>query len=485
MAIPAARPALSSRRLTRRALIVAGVSALTGLALAACGTAAPAGSAATAAPAAAPTQPAAAPTQPAAATPAPAPTTAAQAAAPTAGSAAGGTTVLLWSSLMGSKEAGRTAIIKDFEDANAPLKITHEGFFDIMQLNTKLLTAMVAGNPPDVISNHYYFVANYANANALEPLEPMMSQSKMDKSLFVPSIYALGQWQGKTYGLPIYADTMGYFYNTDLYKKADLDPQKPPATWQEMIDDAKKLTIRQGGKLVQEGMSVPQTAAEDTSNMFYALLLAAGGSFLSPDGTKATFGDDAGQQALQLMVDLIQKYQVTEVGFGQGLSGAATPFYAGKTASEYSIPPTVYGIKSNAPNLPYAISPLPAGPKGQATPVLAFEMFMPKAAKNKEKGWKFIAFCMQPPEQAKFNKLTNHLACEPEALKSDTFFTENPTMKAFYDSLVGFSKPFPITPNYADILSNLQQQLQAAVIGKSDVKKALDTAVSYANQQLG
>jgi len=385
---------------------------------------------------------------------------------------------------MGSKEAGRNAVVDDFQKANPGLKIQHEGFFDIMQNNEKLLTSMVAGNPPDVVSNHYYFVSNYANANALVALDNLMAESKLDPGVFVPSILKLGQWKGQTYGLPIYADTMGYFYNTSLYSKANLDPEKPASTWQEMIDFAQKMTVRQGGKLVQEGMSVPQDASESISNMFYALLLAAGGTFVSDDGKKATFSDDPGQQALQTMVDLVHKYKVTDIGFGQGLSGAATPFLANKTASTYDIPPTLFSIHKYAPNLTYAISPLPAGPKEQATPVLAFEMFMPKGSKNQDNAWKFVSFCMQSAEQVKFNKVTNHLACETDALKSDPFFTTNKDMKAFYESLVGFSKPFPITPAYADILTNLQQQLQAAVLGKAAVKDALSTAASYANDQL-
>ena len=471
----------TSPQISRRSLLAGTAVALASVAVVACGSASPA-PVATTAPAAAPTKGAgAAPT--AAPTVAAKPTTAAQPTA-AASTSTGSLTISFWSSLMGSKEAARAGLAKDFEAANPGMKIQHEGFFDIMQNNEKLLTAMVAGNPPDVVSNHYYFVSNYANANALVPLDPLMAQSKMADDLFVPSILQLGQWKGKTYALPIYADTMAYFYNVDLYTKAGLDPEKPAATWNDMIADAKKMTVRQGGKLVQEGMSVPQDASEDLSNMFYAMLLAGGGSFLSGDGKTAAFNDASGQQALQTMVDLVHTDKVTDIGFGQGLSGAATPFYDNKTGSRYDIPPTIFNISKYAPKLNYAISPLPAGPKGQATPVLAFEMFIPKGSKNQDNAWKFIAFAMTPPEQVKFNKTSNHLACEPEALKSDPFFTTNKYVKPFYESLIGFSKPFPITPAYADILATLQQQLQAAVLAKSDVKTSLDTAASYANDQL-
>lgn len=472
--------------ITRRQFLVGAASSLALAIVTACGSSAPSSPAS--APTTASAAPTAAPSSGSTTAPTAAPTTAAQPtsapAATAAPKAAGNPIILFWSSLMGSKEAARNQLVNDFQSANQGMKIQHEGFFDIMQNNEKLLTAMVAGNPPDVVSNHYYFVANYANANALEPLDDDMATSKLPSSVFVPSIYQLGQWQGKTYGLPIYADVEAYYYNTDLYQKAGLDPNKPPATWQDLIDMSSKLVVRQNGRLVQEGLTVPQDAAEDLSNMWYCLLLQAGGSFLSPDGTKAVFNDDAGRQALQLMVDLIHKYKVTDVGFGQGADGAAVPFYAGKSAAEYNDSTEFYYFGKYAPKLPYAVAPLPAGPKGPAVASQAFEMFIPKASKNKDNAWTFINFAMKPDEQVKFNKTSSHLPCETDALKSDPFFSSSKNMKPFYDSLVNFSKPFPIAPSYPDILANLQQEFQSAVLAKEDVQKALDNAATYANQQL-
>ena len=111
-------------------------------------------------------------------------------------------------------------------------------------------------------------------------------------------------------------------------------------------------------------------------------------------------------------------------------------------------------------------------------------MFVPKGSKNKDNAWKFISFAMTPAAQVKFNKMSSHLACETEALKSDPFFSTDKNMKPFFDTFINASKPFPITPGYADILSNLQQELQAAVLGKEDVKTALDNGATYADDQL-
>src|SRR5207245_2555651 len=132
---------------SRRRFLAGAATALAASAVIACGapaapatapTTAPAATAAPAAPAAAQPTNTSAPA-PAAPTVAPTTTTAPAPAATTQPS--GNSTITFWTSLMGSKEAARTQLTKDFEAANSGLKIQHEGFFDIMQNNEKVLTA--------------------------------------------------------------------------------------------------------------------------------------------------------------------------------------------------------------------------------------------------------------------------------------------------------------------------------------------------------
>src|SRR5487761_2483352 len=41
--------------------------------------------------------------------------------------------------------------------------------------------------------------------------------------------------------MPFNSSTPAFFYNKDLFKKAGLDPNKPPKTWDEVEQDALKL----------------------------------------------------------------------------------------------------------------------------------------------------------------------------------------------------------------------------------------------------
>lgn len=62
------------------------------------------------------------------------------------------------------------------------------------------------------------------------------------------------QLNGKYYAQPTAVRTLALFWNKDLFKAVGLDPDTPPATWDEVLTDAQKLTKRDAqGNLQQEG----------------------------------------------------------------------------------------------------------------------------------------------------------------------------------------------------------------------------------------
>ena len=61
---------------------------------------------------------------------------------------------------------------------------------------------------------------------------------------FYPAFMANGQIDGKTWGIPFQRSTIVLYWNKDAFKDAGLDPEKAPATWDEMVAFGKKLTKR-------------------------------------------------------------------------------------------------------------------------------------------------------------------------------------------------------------------------------------------------
>nr|BBJ49431.1 hypothetical protein SAVMC3_20600 [Streptomyces avermitilis] len=89
---------------------------------------------------------------------------------------------------------------------------------------------------------------------------------------------------GKVYGVPRTGYSMGLIYNRGLFEKAGLDPDKPPATWDEVRAAAKRIAALGGGTVGYADYS----AQNQGGWHFTAELYSQGGDVVSADGKKAT-----------------------------------------------------------------------------------------------------------------------------------------------------------------------------------------------------
>ena len=69
---------------------------------------------------------------------------------------------------------------------------------------------------------------------------------------------SVGRWKGARYGIPIeHGNFQQMYINTDLFKKAGLDPNKPPKTLDEWLAAMKKLTALDAkGEATQVGFAL-------------------------------------------------------------------------------------------------------------------------------------------------------------------------------------------------------------------------------------
>ncbi|PYM64910.1 MAG: sn-glycerol-3-phosphate ABC transporter substrate-binding protein UgpB [Candidatus Rokuibacteriota bacterium] len=83
-----------------------------------------------------------------------------------------------------------------------------------------------------------------ASKGAIKPVYQLMAESgeKFDPQGYLPAVAAYyTTTDGKMLSLPFNSSTPVLYYNKDAFKKAGLDPAKPPRTWPELAEDAKKL----------------------------------------------------------------------------------------------------------------------------------------------------------------------------------------------------------------------------------------------------
>lgn len=162
---------------------------------------------------------------------------------------------------------------------------------------------------------------------------------------------------GEYWTIPTAVRTLALFYNKDLFEEAGLDPDSPPETWDELADYAEKLTIGEAsGRLEQSGLAW-EPSQQGHHWLRDGLTYQAGGQVLSDDRKTVVWGDDpAGLEAFKYWLSFPGELGTSQQGF---YTDDVTAFSTGKAAMNIDGSFRIGSLQSDAPDLNYAIAPLP------------------------------------------------------------------------------------------------------------------------------
>jgi multiple sugar transport system substrate-binding protein len=161
----------------------------------------------------------------------------------------------------------------------AGVKVKRTGY-DTTDLTNKALLAAQQGNSPDILIVDNPVVSTLADAGALTTT----AENKLDTSAMEPNLLAAGQSGGKTYGVPIGANTLALYYNKGILKAAGVDVAS--------IKDWSSLTaalakVKAAGK---KGITFSAIGTEEGSFQFLPWFWGAGAKLTdldSPQGVSA------------------------------------------------------------------------------------------------------------------------------------------------------------------------------------------------------
>jgi multiple sugar transport system substrate-binding protein len=191
-------------------------------------------------------------------------------------------------------------------DKRNPGATTTVQFMPFQESIAKTQAALAAGSPPDLGQQGPDVGTQFAAAGNLLDLTGVAAELKGDLVPLQRDAYVT--WQGKTYGIPWWSETRVLFYHKDLLDKAGV---KPPATWAEWVETARKLTTGE-----QYGFAFP---ADSTfpGQLWVPLGISNGGRIIDKAGT--VVADTAPmREALQFVTDFYTKHKTMP---------AATPTY--------------------------------------------------------------------------------------------------------------------------------------------------------------
>jgi multiple sugar transport system substrate-binding protein len=252
---------------------------------------------------------------------------------PSESTASGQVTITVGDRPSTSDAANRALFDQDvaaFQKANPDIKLNPvETIWDA----TTFQAQAAGGQLPDVLNVPFTEPQGMIARKQVADLTQALKATNLQPDLNPTVLKVAQDSSGTVYAIPNAAYSVGLIYNRDLFKKAGLDPDKPPATWDEVRADAKKITEATGAA------GYAQLTTNNTGGwMFTAQTYAFGGTVESADGSKAIFADAPSQAALQALHDM--KWVDHSMGKTvlYDIDGISKDFAAGKIGMYMSAP---------------------------------------------------------------------------------------------------------------------------------------------------
>ena len=285
-----------------------------------------------------------------------------------------------WQYFFEARVTAMDKLIENFQAANPGITVK-TNHFPYADYRTKVAAAIPAGEGPDVVQLFYGWLNDYVDAKLIQPLPASeISPDVIDKEFF-PMVQAMKR-DGEYMALPTAVRSLALFYNTRLFEDAGVEA--PPATLDELVDIAKKLTKRDGsGNLTQVGITTGMTA-QDHHWWREVLVRQFGGQPYSDDNKSVAYNDEAGQKALQWYVDLSAKHGVTESGF---MDQPQAAFKAGRAGMHIDGSFRI-GALDKTRGLKWGVTELPAGTDGTQS---NYSSYWVNAITSKAEGEKYDA----------------------------------------------------------------------------------------------
>jgi multiple sugar transport system substrate-binding protein len=355
----------------------------------------------------------------------------------------------------------------DFMTLYPKIKITQEEI--PTNFEDKIKTEMSANNEPDAMYVSTALMNFAAPAGRLLDLTPLMSKWGVSADEYIPTLMTPWQLNGKQLALPKDFGDLVLFYNKSMFSAAGLST---PTSWDDIKADAKKLTTG-----TVKGLSLPADAAR-----FDAFLIGFGGNVLSSDKSKATLNSQQAQDALSYYSSFQLQDKSSALPDTLGATWPGDAFGKQKAAMVIEGGWLIPYMHDTYPTVSYGSIKLPKFPVKQSSLLFTNGWGCSAKTKNPDACMIFVKYMTGKVVQQQVLQSGFALPSRKD-LGNDPAITANPDVKNLFDSAT-FATAWTFGPHESKINDAQNAALQAVLLGKSDVKTALDKAEADANTAL-
>ena len=355
---------------------------------------------------------------------------------------------------------------------------------------------------PDLVQMPEYMVQTMVDTQSFVPVGACVKSSGYDTSTFLPTVYDNWATQGVQWSMPFNISNPVLFYNKKMFAAAGLDPEKPPASLEELRADSEAIVNSGAAKY---GLAL-DSGFDSGGGWYIEQWFAKAGEFYADNqngrsarATKVLYDNPTGQSLLTFMQSLINDGLAVNVGDNNGgidnllkLADPAEPaaMTIGTSAAIGAVLAVLAGgqfpqIKPD--DLGVGAMPGPDGKPGVLVGGASLWVVDSGNDVRTAAAWDYITFLTAAQQQSEWSSATGYVPVRTDALTLDplkTTLATDPRFRVPYDQLL--AAPDAAT-SVGPILGPLREvrtvtaQGVAAIFGGADVASTLANSAAQAD----
>ncbi len=407
--------------------------------------------------------------------------------------------IQMWMGLTGLGGETLTKFGEDFNKSQSDYKVTVSFKGQYPEQRAAAVAAFRAGNPPHIMQMFDAGSGDMMGAkSAIVPVSDVFKRAGIPFNagdFIAPAKGYYGTKDGNLLSMPFNVSTAVLFYNKDVFKKAGLNADKPPATWPELIDAAKKIRSTNSANC---GFTTTWLAWIQLEQFGARHNIGLGTLANGREGLGAELNFASNPAFVKQVQTLVDMQNDKSFDYKGRSNDASASFQNGECAMITQSSGAMGGYVRDA-KFDWAVAPLPYWPDvagaPYATTVGGASLWVFNAPNRSEAEFKgvakFLDFLRSNPVMSDWAKVTGFLPSTNTSFKALTdagYYKENPRAAVAITTLAS-GKQGDHTGGYrfgrwTEIRDFYHEEVEKALQGKQSAKEALENAQKRGNAAL-
>ena len=356
--------------------------------------------------------------------------------------------------------------IADWEAANEGWTVTPE-VVGWAQCQDKATTLAAAGSPAAMAYVGSRTLKEFALSELIVPV-PMTEE---EQGLYYPHIVDTVTFEGTQWGVPIAFSTKAFYWNKDIFEAAGLDPNTPPATWEEEIAFAKQIT--ENTDFAGYGLSAK--TFDNTMHQFLHWVYTNNGQIIDADDNIVMDSPEV-LAALQAYQDIVPYSVEGATAYEQNEMRAI--FLDGQVGMLQASVGAAMRLADTDIN--WGVANLPLGPSADSpgTLLITDSLAIFAGSGVEEKAIEFAKFITSPDVQLEYEMSpTAGLTPLRPSARVDQLVEESPFWGPYIEG-IAYGGPEPLFTDYKGFQNVMIDMVQSVVTGDAEPAEALSEAAA-------